>query len=94
MNGVIVITKEELENTISNLLNEQLSKFKPTEKKTESEYLTRKEVAKLLGVSLPTLSDWSKRGVVPSYRIETRVRYKKDEVLMCLKKVQTIKCKS
>jgi excisionase family DNA binding protein len=94
MNGVIVTTKEELESVISVALNEQLSRFKPAEKKTESEYLTRKEVAKLLGVSLPTLNDWSKRGVVPSYRIETRVRYKKDEVLLCLKKVQTIKCKS
>lgn len=54
-----------------------------------SEYITRKETARLLGISLPTLNDWSKRGIIPSYRIQSRVRYKKNEVLESLKKVRT-----
>jgi excisionase family DNA binding protein len=57
----------------------------------ESEYITRQEAACILGISLPTLNDWSKRGVLPSYRIQSRVRYKKAEVLDSLKQVQTIK---
>lgn len=47
----------------------------------ESEYISRKTTAQILGISLPTLNDWSKRGLIPSYRIASRIRYKKDEVL-------------
>mgnify|MGYP003627224028 FL=1 len=94
MNEFIVVTKEDLTNTIASVLKEQLKVLSVVEQDAKTEYLTRKEVAKLLGVSLPTLNDWSKKGVIPSYRIETRVRYKKEEVLSCLKEVQTIKYRS
>ena len=50
----------------------------------DTEYLTRKETAKILGISLPTLNDWSKRQLLPSYRIASRIRYKKEEVLKSL----------
>lgn len=52
----------------------------------DNEYLTRKETARILGVSLPTLNDWSKRGLLPSYRIASRIRYKKEEVLNSVNK--------
>ena len=94
MNEFIVVTKEDLTNTIASVLKEQLKVLSVVEQDAKTEYLTRKEVAKLLGVSLPTLNDWSKKGVIPSYRIETRVRYKKEEVLSCLKEVHTIKYRS
>lgn len=51
---------------------------------TENEFITRKQTAQILGISLPTLNDYTKRGVIPSYRIGTRVRYKKEEVLKSL----------
>ena len=57
----------------------------------ETEYITRQEAAKILGISLPTLNDWSKRGIIPSYRIASRIRYKKAEVEASLNKVQSIK---
>lgn len=47
----------------------------------ENEYISRKTTAQILGISLPTLNDWSKRQLIPSYRISTRILYKKDEVL-------------
>jgi excisionase family DNA binding protein len=46
----------------------------------ENEYITRKETCQILGISLPTLNDYSKRGLLPSYRIGSRIRYKKEEV--------------
>lgn len=52
------------------------------------EYITRKEAAKLLKISLPTLSEWSKSGIVKSYRIATRVRYKRKDVELALKAVK------
>lgn len=53
------------------------------------ELLTRRDVAALLKVSLPTLHDWVKRGVIPTYRIEGNIRFKKSEVLKCLNKIKT-----
>ncbi len=46
--------------------------------------LTREETAKLLSVSLVTLWDWTKKDIIPAYRIGNKVRYKKSEVLQSL----------
>lgn len=48
--------------------------------KKQPEYLTRKEVAKILKVSLVTLSDWNKKGVLKPYRLGNLIRYKRDEI--------------
>ena len=45
-----------------------------------SEWLTRKETAELLKVSLVTLHNWSKNGILQAYKIGNRVRYRKDEI--------------
>lgn len=54
----------------------------------ETEFLSRKETIALLGISLPTLNDWSKRGIIPSYRIASRIRYKRAEVVASMSKRQ------
>lgn len=46
--------------------------------------LTREETAKLLSVSLVTLWDWTKKDIIPAYRIGNKIRYKKSEVLKSL----------
>jgi excisionase family DNA binding protein len=58
-------------------LNEKIEQLNP---KKGYKFLSRKEVSQILKVSLVTISDWSKRGLINSYRIGTRVRYKSDEV--------------
>ncbi len=55
------------------------------------ELVTRKQAAQYLGLSLPTLHDYTLRGIIPAYRLESRVRYKKGDLLNCLLKVQTVK---
>ena len=55
------------------------------------ELVTRKGAAKYLGLSLPTLHDYTVRGVVTAYRVGSRVRYRKGDLLNCLLKVQTVK---
>ena len=65
----------------------------PQKEKTQSDYLSRKEVAKLLKITLPTLHDWTKVGILKSYKIGTRVLYKENEVKETLEKVPSFKYK-
>lgn len=53
------------------------------------ELLTRMEAAELLGITLPTLRDYTNRGLVTGYRIGTRVRYKRSEVIDGLQAIRT-----
>ena len=80
-----------ISETVSMEVNKVFNLNKPTE---QTEYITRKETAKILGVSLVTLNEWQKTGRVPAYRINTRVRYKRDEVLNCLTQILTNKKRS
>lgn len=55
----------------------------------DTELLTRKEAAKLLGVSLPTILDWTKTGKITGYRISSRIRYKRHELETSLSQIKT-----
>jgi excisionase family DNA binding protein len=67
----------QIEKTIETKVNEKLESFRPG---NPVSYLDRKDVAKLLKVSLVTISKWTKEGLLKSHRIGTRVRYRSDEV--------------
>lgn len=56
--------------------------------------LTREETANILSVSLVTLWDWTRKDIIPAYRIGNKVRYKKLEVLESLKKTNNFKNQS
>lgn len=43
-------------------------------------FLSRKEVAATFGVTLPTVHDWTKKGLLKSYRMGNRILYKRHEV--------------
>ena len=77
---------DRLSVRLSEILPDSLPKPEPPEK-----YLTRKETAKLLQISLVTLNEWSKRGYVQSYRIGGRIRYKLTEIDEALKEVKNLK---
>lgn len=49
--------------------------------------LTRKEVAAMFRISLPTVYKYAKTGVFPAHRVGTRTRFKKEEIEQCLLKV-------
>lgn len=95
-NSIILeqINLEQLESLISIAVNKGIAlvSSQPTTTATDpNELLTRKEVCELLHITLPTLHDWTKEGVITGYRINTRVRYKKSEVLATLQKVSQLK---
>jgi excisionase family DNA binding protein len=89
MENIIVTTPPELQGMIDAALRKFFSENPVNSQKPqpEIEYITRKETAKILGVSLPTLNEWTKKGIITGYRISSRVRYNKDEILSSLHKI-------
>ncbi len=63
----------------------------PQEPTAPEELLTRNQTAKLLGITLPTLRKYTCDGLIPGYRIGTRVRYKRSEVIGALQAIQVRK---
>ena len=54
----------------------------------EDNYISRKDTAQLLNISLVTLSTWTKKSLLKSYKIGSRVLYKKSEVIESLRGVE------
>lgn len=52
-----------------------------------ADFITRQETAEILNVSLSTLLNWRKAGIITAYRIGNKIRYKKSEILDSLTKV-------
>ena len=83
---------EEITGIIQNSVDEAFKKYKPHTSPPPSEILkTRKETADKLKISLVTLNDWTKRGLIQSYNIGGRVLYKDSEIEASLYKTQTVK---
>lgn len=61
---------------------------------SEEVYLTRDETSKLLSISLVTLWDWTRKDIIPAYRIGNKVRYKKSEVVTAMQKMNSFKTKN
>ena len=62
-------------------LESKIDSFKESLKpKPKTEYITRKEVSEMFGVSLVTVNDWSKKNILTAYKIANKVRYKRHEV--------------
>lgn len=83
------------ESLISKMLDRFLTVIqpKPQEDFTE-EFLTRKQVAKLLSISLVTVSKYQKNGTFKVYYFGTRPRFKKSEILNFSKSQNNSRTKS
>lgn len=77
------IIADEVDRVVRPII-EQISQ--PAER---DKLLTRQETALFLGVSLPTLHEWTKTGKITACRISTRVRYYESDVQNALKQIQT-----
>lgn len=61
-------------------------------KETADEYLTRKETAEMLGVSLPTLHSYVNKGYIKAHRLgEKTIRFKKEDVLYAINAVEPMR---
>ncbi len=88
---LLKVSVSELKNLISEAVADKVKHLSPPQK--DPEFITRAEVVKILGISLPTLNDWTKRGLIPALRIGTRIRYEKQMVYRAFKQIETLKYK-
>ena len=84
-------SKDELKGLISETVKEELTTFFSKETKSDNQLYTRKQVTKLLGISLPTLASWTKQGIIRAYRIGNSVRYKAEDVEKSLLNIKSVK---
>jgi hypothetical protein len=82
---LVVISKEELQNTILEILNEALADLpKPEAKEELPEWLTRQQVAEYLSCSLASVDNYSRRGFLNKVHINGLPRFHRDEVKKAL----------
>lgn len=95
MNDSIILqnlSRQDLIEIFEGVLSEKLQEFTPPPA-NKTQYLTRKEVASLLRISLPTLHELIKTGKLKSYRIGGRVLFNKSEVEGSLEEIESHKYK-
>ena len=88
MNNIIIekVTLRELQEMFSNVLESKIEYLKPrNQSSNETKFLTRKETAEILRISLPTLTDWTRQGFLNTINIGRRVLYSYSEVQGLLK---------
>ena len=74
------IDPESFKNEIVLEISKQIDDLKSSLTPPTSEWISRKQASQLLGVSLVTISDWTKKGILKGYRIGNRVRFKLYEI--------------
>ena len=79
VNGLDITALAEKLDTLINILSRQTVPEPSTPE--NNNLITRMETAKILGVTLPTVIDWEKKGIITGYRIGHRIRYKEAEIL-------------
>lgn len=78
---LIQITEEKLTSTIVESLKKEIEELKSQfQPKQPTEWISRNDVAKMLGVSFTTLYSWNRKKILIAYSIGNRVYYKRDEV--------------
>ena len=83
----------DLEKVIYKVLGKAFQDFPLLQKKEKLKLLSRKDTAELLCISLPTLNQWTKDGVIIGYRIGNRVLYKLEDITSALSQIKTLKFK-
>ena len=93
MNEIIVLTPEQLQTaireTLQQVIKEQRENIFPAPEKKS--YLTRKEVAELLHLSLVSLNKLTQTGKIKALRIGGRVLYNPSDVTEAVKEMAVLK---
>jgi excisionase family DNA binding protein len=74
------LNPEELLEAIRLIFKEENSKYQLQNNALKNKYGSRQEVAKTLKISLPTLHEFTKKGILKAYKIGGRVLYKWDQI--------------
>lgn len=85
-NPLFTLSISEFETMFRGLISEALRDIQPI-REDQAKYLTRLEACKALHVSLPTLSRYSKLGLIPAKRIGNRILYSEEDLKEALKEI-------
>ena len=80
-NLISSISIVDLENAIARVVNRIIQEQGLINLNQNDDLITRNDTAKILKISLPTLHNWTKIGLLPSYKVSSRVRYKRSEIM-------------
>ena len=91
MNQIILITPDQLQSYFDGMVKKVEAILKDSQQKqiTSKEWLTAPEVAALLKISLTTIHQWSKDGRLKKHKIGNRIRFRHDEVLESLTRIES-----
>ncbi|GAA4446114.1 hypothetical protein GCM10023189_00920 [Nibrella saemangeumensis] len=94
----VSITPDQLVELVRSAIRDELAAYIPPRPEGPDlpEFLTRKQTAKLLSVSLPTLHEWAKdteerSAILIPQKINGRVLYRRADVLAAMKEVRRLK---
>jgi excisionase family DNA binding protein len=94
-----VITKDDLKELVQkidrleDLMNSMLSQIQTKVNEPENLYITRKELAEKLRLTVTTIDKLSKEGKLKAYRLGGRIRYKTREVERAMEEIKNAKYK-
>lgn len=74
------VNPETFKKQIVSEILSRLDKLEDRLPPIQSQWISRKQASNMLGVSLVTISDWTKKGILKPYRIGNRVRFKLSEI--------------
>lgn len=79
---IVQISQEDLSTLVQTAVKLAMYEYRAEQRlvASETEWMSRRQAASYLGVSLPTLNEYTKRGIITSYNLGTFVRYKKHEL--------------
>lgn len=102
MKSVLIesLTIDELENLLNRTFERKMSEVVAAKFQQQNftedvikPFLTRRQAAKKLNISLVTLKKWTDKGTLKAYRISSRIRYKEEEIDAALPEIQSFKYK-
>ena len=74
-------SSEEFTKYISEIIIREIEIFKSSEKSSPAEkFLTRKETAEKLQISLTCLNDWRKKGILTPFKLGNRTYFKWSDI--------------
>jgi hypothetical protein len=80
---------QDFKNEIIDALKDEFQKLALSAKDNDV-LLSRQQTAELLSVSLVTLWDWTRKDIIPGFKIGNKVRYKKFQVIEALQKINKL----
>jgi excisionase family DNA binding protein len=75
----------DFENAFNKAFERAIKQFINPPKSQDKDLKSRKETARILNISLPTLHLFTKEGIIRAYRIGNRVLYKQEDIENALK---------